>query len=558
MHQTNQTPKQEQLDKLPTIADRLKLIQPELYEPNERDISRVFAMSTHRILRFNTTHQRWMVYNGKYWELDQSGVLSQRIMREFSLELTKYISMTATSIENDFLKYVLSLGGFSKRKSLLRDASDINVVDDSDFDTDIYLFNCKNGTLNLITGILQPFDSEDMITKIANVNYIPHAANPNWDKFMYEIFSGDQDLINYMYEVFGYCLTGLNNQECFWVFKGETTRNGKSSLLSTFAYMLGSKDGYAKNMDISTVARKSSYNSSRASSDIARLRGSRFVTTNEPNVNLELDENKIKEITGNDTVTARTLYSVEEEFSPTFKIFIATNSKLTISDESIIISKRMKIVPFKRHFEDNQQNKNLKSLLKEDSILEAFLWKCVEGYSRMATNGFNEPAVVTDAVADFESAGQIFDRFLDDKMIKNPNGGCSYLSQFYPIYDSWCSDNGFVPMSKDKLNSYLKAKGIWQKSATFHGATKRNVLVGYSIPDEAIAIPSPQLVIHQVEKPAPHTEKDPNSSEKRTGFDINGFLKTIQVYDDQKKEVPHMQSAQIANVELPITSQPQQ
>jgi putative DNA primase/helicase len=555
MSATNQTPSQEQLDKLPTVADRLKLIQPKLYEPNERDISRVFAMATHRILRFNTTHQRWMVYNGRFWELDQSGVLSQRVMREFSLELAKYISINSTSIDDAFFKYVLSLGSFSKRKSLLKDASDINIVDDSDFDNDVYLFNCKNGTLNLRTATLQPFDPEDMITKIANVRYIPNATNPDWDKFMQEIFSNDQELINYMYEVFGYTLSGLNNQECFWILRGETTRNGKSTLLGTFAYMLGSTNGYYKNMDISSLAKKNSYNSSRASSDIARLRGARFVTCNEPNVNFELDENKIKEITGNDTITARMLYSGEEEFAPTFKIFIACNNKVSISDESIIISKRMKIIPFKRHFGDNQQNKMLKTLLKEDSIMEAFLWKCVEGYTRMAANGFTEPASVASATADFESAGQIFDRFLDDKMIKNPNGGCSYLAQFYPIYDSWCTDNGFVPMGKDKVNSYLKAKGLWQKSGTFPGGTKRNVLVGYSIPSEAITIPAPQTISCQVIQTPSPMENNRDISLKSTGIDFEGLLKSIQNYDLPKKEVSQKQSSPVANAKLPATSQ---
>ena len=560
MPQTNQPLDQVIIDKLPNMTEKLKLIRPEMYEPNERDISRVFAMVTHSYMRFNITHERWSVFNGKTWELDQSGVQSQRIMREFSLELTKYASNNATSIDDKFLKYVMSLGGASKRKALLKDASDINIVTDSDFDTDNYLFNCRNGTLNLITGKLQPFDPDDMITKIANVNYVPNASNPIWDNFMQEIFSGDQDLINYMYEVFGYCLTGLNNHECFWIFKGETTRNGKSTLLGTFAYLLGSSNGYSKNMDISSLARKNSFNSSRASSDIFRLKGSRFVMCSEPPTNFELDENKIKSITGNDTVTARTLFSVEEEFAPTFKIFIACNNKPIISDESIIISQRMKIIPFKRYFDEAHQNKNLKELLKEDSILEAFLWKCVEGYTRMAKNGFSEPAVVKDAVADYESGGQVFDRFLEDRMKKSSNpfpnsAECSYLSQFYPLYENWCDENGYVAMSKERINGYMKAKDIWKKSATFPSGTKRNVLVGYSIPDETTAVPSPQPELQQTEKTPTPTENTPNNTVKQTGLDLNAFLKQLQAYPEQKKEVSQIQSSPIANSKLPATSQ---
>jgi putative DNA primase/helicase len=66
-------------------------------------------------------------------------------------------------------------------------------------------------------------------------------------------------------------------------------------------------------------------NNDTATNDIARLRGPRFVTTTEVEQGRRLSEPLIKQITGNDRMTARFLYGEFFNFVPTFKIFMATN-----------------------------------------------------------------------------------------------------------------------------------------------------------------------------------------------------------------------------------------
>jgi putative DNA primase/helicase len=63
-------------------------------------------------------------------------------------------------------------------------------------------------------------------------------------------------------------------------------------------------------------------NNDTATNDIARLRGTRFVTTPETEQGKRLSEHLIKQATGNDSMTARFLYGEYFNFVPTFKIFI--------------------------------------------------------------------------------------------------------------------------------------------------------------------------------------------------------------------------------------------
>src|SRR5262245_48907880 len=54
-------------------------------------------------------------------------------------------------------------------------------------DSDSWLLNVANGTLELKTGKLRPHDRKDLITKIIPVRYDPMATCPIWDAFLERI-----------------------------------------------------------------------------------------------------------------------------------------------------------------------------------------------------------------------------------------------------------------------------------------------------------------------------------------------------------------------------------
>ena len=60
--------------------------------------------------------------------------------------------------------------------------------------------------------------------------------------------------------------------------------------------------------------------------DLAMLSSARMVGAVETEDSKRLDEPKIKQITGGDTITARFLHKEFFEFKPQFKIWLATNA----------------------------------------------------------------------------------------------------------------------------------------------------------------------------------------------------------------------------------------
>ena len=60
----------------------------------------------------------------------------------------------------------------------------------TDLDANPYLLNVANGTVDFRTGELQPHRREDLITKLAPVEYDPNATCPRFLEFLDEIFDG--------------------------------------------------------------------------------------------------------------------------------------------------------------------------------------------------------------------------------------------------------------------------------------------------------------------------------------------------------------------------------
>jgi putative DNA primase/helicase len=130
-----------------------------------------------------------------------------------------------------------------------------------------------------------------------------------------EIMNYNAELIRFIQTAAGWAITGDTSEQSMFILYG-TRANGKSAFLNTIMNLLGD---YAIATPTETFLKKSG---EQISNNIARLRGTRFVTTTEAEQGKRLSEPLIKQITGNDQMTARFLYEEFFNFVPTFKIFI--------------------------------------------------------------------------------------------------------------------------------------------------------------------------------------------------------------------------------------------
>src|SRR5215208_7971949 len=116
-------------------------------------------------------------------------------------------------------------------------------VSPDELDTDPMLLNVENGTRDLRTGSLRPHRAEDLITKLAPVEFDVTAEAPTFYRFLKQALV-DKELIRFVQRFLGYSLTGSTEERALAVLHG-VGKNGKSTLVELFQDLLG---------DYSTVA----------------------------------------------------------------------------------------------------------------------------------------------------------------------------------------------------------------------------------------------------------------------------------------------------------------
>ncbi|CUO04571.1 hypothetical protein EAI89_05595 [Eubacterium sp. am_0171] len=438
--------------------EELDKLQPSRYPRNDIGASTLFCNIYKENLLYVIERKSFFVYDGKVWRHDIDSLQTHALAKEFATSAANYFNSKEHENE-DSAKFYAKYFSYEKRCKLIRDAMSVNPKPFSIFDKQPYLFNCQNCTVNLTTGAANPHDPYDYLTKISNVWYDPEESGEEFQKFISDIMQDNSELIEYLKRALGYSLSAATFQECFFITYGESTRNGKGTLNSTMQNMMGD---YAKSASYETFeSKKYKSGGGGTSEDIARLAGARYVSVSEPQEGMTLDSALIKMLSGNDTITARNLYEKSFEFVASFKIWINTNHLPNISDDTVFKSGRVQLIPFNRHFGEDEQDKGLKArLTKRENISGAFNW-CMEGFQLMATEGgLKVPEVIRQEIEAYRAKSDRIGMFLEDcyKKAFDPMHR-EKMSEVYKIYKWWLADNGYKgQLSKKKFKQELEKK----------------------------------------------------------------------------------------------------
>ncbi|MGE0554337.1 MAG: phage/plasmid primase, P4 family [Gemmatimonadales bacterium] len=325
------------------------------------------------------------------------------------------------------------------------------------FDSDPWLFNVENGTLDLRAKALRPHDAADLITKLAPVAYDPTATCPQFLAFLDRVFSGDGGLIGFLQRYVGYSLTGLTREHVLALLYG-VGRNGKSTLLELLALLLGD---YGARAEFGTFLLKRHNEGPR--NDLAALVGSRLVIGSEAGEEARWDEARVKEITGGDTITCRRLYSELFSYRPTFKVWLGTNNKPQIRSTGEAIWSRLRLIPFDVVIPEAERDPEL--LEKLAGELPGILAWAVAGCAAWQRDGLGQPPAVRSATAAYRDESDLVGPFLDQE--------CEQAAQFsvpagwlYKAFREWVERNGETPISQQAFGKRLSEKGFQRVRST--------------------------------------------------------------------------------------------
>ena len=424
------------------------------YQRDEIGIGYAFADYFKPIARFDRERGIWYVFDGKVWQPDENALAVAELAKRLADRLYTFaLQIKDEDTRNRYIKRVQKLQMRKNRRTMIEDAKSVYPVPHSIFDRNTDLFNCQNGTLNLTTGEFKAHDPADFLTLMSGIAYDPKASCPRWTQFISEVMMNDSDLAAYLQKALGYALTGDTSLECLFILYGATSRNGKGTTMETFLRIMGD---YGKTSNPEMLSTKfGNTNASGPSEEIARLAGVRFVNISEPEKKITFNAALVKRMTGNDTLNARFLHENSFDFKPNFKIFINTNYKPSVSDMTLFYSNRLKLIPFKRHFEEHEQDKGLKNFFSEPANLSAIFNWCYEGYRLFRASDLADPAAVVSATKEYQEESDRIGQFVDAWLEE----GEAYevrTSAAYKLYGEWCDKYGYRKENSTNFNNAIQ------------------------------------------------------------------------------------------------------
>ncbi|MFH0768304.1 MAG: phage/plasmid primase, P4 family [Chloroflexota bacterium] len=406
------------------------------------------------ILHYCCERKHWMVWNGKVWEWDAGN----KVAALAKLAVRKIYHEAGNEPDEKKRKDISSHAAKSESDSRLTGM--INLAQSepgipiklTDLDTNHWLFNCRNGTIDLHSGQLLPHRKEDLITVLVPIDYDPDARCDLWMNFLERVTGGNIELITYLQRAVGYSLTGDTRSQTMFFLYGLGS-NGKSTFITTIRKLTG---GYGAKANTSLFMTKDK-NSGGPSEDLANLQGKRFVMASEIEDGRRLAVVLIKEMTGGEVIRADRKYEHEIEFQPVHKIWLVGNHKPVITDTTLSIWRRVKLVPFIVTIANREIDPDLPAKL--ESELSGILSWAVRGCLEWQRCGPGEPKTVTNATSDYRHEQDILGDFIEDCCLLKPTATVS-KHELKAAYEEWCNGAGSQPASQKTFRARLIERGI--------------------------------------------------------------------------------------------------
>ncbi len=285
----------------------------------------------------------------------------------------------------------------------------------------------------------------------------------------------DEELIYFVQELFGYCLTNSIAAHAAFFLYG-SGRNGKSVLIDVLRMIVGKK--FISNMSIQTLTTQ------RFS--VANLVGKKLnIASEEESKFIKCDV--FKSLVAGDTMTVERKYRDPFEYRPNVKFVFATNKIPVFDSTDVAIRDRVFIIPFNRYFSEEERDRDLSKKLEQEA--GAILGWALEGAKRVVSNKFRftTPQSVQKMTEEFQREQSSVLTFIDEFYIITGNpDDYSSKRQMYEDYSNWCNENGrkrksasnfftdFINVYRDKINTNARIVYMGKQARVVTGVEKKD------------------------------------------------------------------------------------
>ncbi len=345
-----------------------------------------------------------------------------------------------------------------------------------EFDSHKFLLNVRNGVVDVRTGEFMKHDPGFNFTTCASTNYYPDANTTGITDLLASLGLSDA-VISYLQRSAGYTLTGSTREECMFYIWGPT-RSGKGTFMTALRTLLGNVLSAEIKFEVLTSSKRGDTDAQNFA--LAPLKPCRLLVASESGKYSSLNEAKVKQLTGGDSIHCAFKGKTHFNYQPQFKIWLTSNHppKGDVDDDAFWLS-RLRVIEFPKSFL-GKEDTGLKARVQSLEFQEGLLAWAIEGAMQWWKD---ERLIIPDEVVESTARARAeldhIQQWLDECTKTREETYYETNQDLYQSYEKWCEDNG-VPAKKNRaFGQSMTKKGFERHRKRLGG--KKLVAIRYGL-----------------------------------------------------------------------------
>lgn len=461
----------------------------------------IYTMYHNEFVCCSIKQNKWYHFEKHRWQkIEETQTLSIKLSEELSLKFLKLASTyynKSTDLKGmqadmykgraDNLKKLSDkLKDVRYKERILKACKEIFYVKDFDksLDQNNYLVGFNNGIYDLEARVFRPGTPDDLVSKSTGYDYKVYNRDDqlikDLEKFLRSI-QPDDDM--YLY-VMAYCAShfeGSNSDQKFMIWTG-SGGNGKGRLVYLMENTFGE---YSGSLQPTAITEKRN-SSAGASPDIADQIGVRSICIQEPNSADNLNLGFVKQITGEDTLQVRALYSDPFKLKPQFKLVLCCNKLPQIPEGGEGGTwRRIRVVDFSQKFVENpsgpgEQKADNDINNKIKNWFQGFAWLLLNvfypKYKEKGIEGLT-PERVKLSTEKYKCDSNVYIEFINEYVVFEERQ-VSEKALVWDIFKQWYSGSfEGKPPSQKKLWEFFQTDDDTRKKCSIKGSIIKGMIL---------------------------------------------------------------------------------
>lgn len=322
----------------------------------------------------------------------------------------------------------------------------------------------NNGILDMKTLELKAHTPEIITRNKIKLDYYEQEKNEEIDTIMKNLAVNDEEIIQLLYEMIGYCLyRGMPFQKVFMLVGNGA--NGKSTLLNMITRVLGEEN-------VSHV-------------DLKEIAGNRFgkaeLYGKLANIADDCSSSYLEDISVMKRLTGESYTSIEFKGQNSFsakintKMIMSYNTIPQMNDTTDGLTRRLVIIPLNAVFKKKNNNYDpfISQKLRKKENLEYVLYKSIQAiYGVLNRKEFTVPKQVKEETETYirennPVATFLFEMYTDEEIAKIPS------TELFQSFGSWAADNNYRSRYKPgTFGKEMKKLGYERTQSRIDGGRK--------------------------------------------------------------------------------------